>query len=205
MKHNKKKIIGITGGIASGKSSFSNILKNKGYRVIDADMISRSLLVKDGEVYFDLIHEFGSEILEDDKNINRKALSELIFKEKKYRDKLEEILHPPIFREINRLIERYSKVEDIIFVDIPLLYEKYDKLLQYNIYLDEIWLVYVDRDIQIERLIKRDVISREAAIRKIDAQIPIEKKEKMADRIIYNTGNLDNLKTITGEILKDLD
>lgn len=205
MKHNKKKIIGITGGIASGKSSFSNILKNKGYRVIDADMISRSLLVKDGEVYFDLIHEFGSEILEDDKNINRKALSELIFKEKKYRDKLEEILHPPIFREINRLIERYSKMEDIIFVDIPLLYEKYDKLLQYNIYLDEIWLVYVDRDIQIERLIKRDVISREAAIRKIDAQIPIEKKEKMADRIIYNTGNLDNLKTITGEILKDLD
>lgn len=204
MIHNKGKIIGITGGIASGKSSFSNILLERGYNVIDADKISKSLLTKKGKAYDEVVAEFGSEILNPDKTINRKKLGNLIFSEKKSRDKLEEILHPYIFREIKRLIDEYSKTKSIIFVDIPLIYEKQDKLLEYNIYLDEIWLVYLDRESQIERLMKRDKINREEAIKKIDTQIPMEEKEKLADKIIYNTKDLENLKKTAENLLKEL-
>ena len=169
----KNKIIGITGGIASGKTSLSQILIKKGYPVIDADKISRSLLKIGLPSYREIVHEFGSQILNDDKTVNRRALSKLIFDKKTHRDKLEAILHPYIFRQIKILIREYSKKEKIIFVDIPLLYEKYDKLLEYNIYLNKIYLVYVDRDTQIKRLMNRDTISIEEAEKKIYSQIPI--------------------------------
>lgn len=204
MTPTKRKIIGITGGIASGKSSFSNILIKKGLTVIDADKISRGLLEKGLASYEEIVCEFGSGILKPDKSIDRKALGKIIFDNKESRDKLEGILHPYIFKEIKTLIDEYSKREDFIFVDIPLLYEKYNKLEEYAIHLDQIYLVYVDRQTQVERLIKRDSISSEEANRKIDTQISMEEKKKLAHRIIYNTGDLKELELEVERVIKDL-
>lgn len=199
-----KKIIGITGGIGSGKSTFSNILRKKGYTVIDADQISRDLMKKCQPPYQDVIREFGDKILNKDATINRKLLSKLIFKEKIHRDKLEEILHPYIFTEIKRLIDEKAKSQEIIFLDIPLLYETYDKIMEYNIFLDEIYLVYTDRQSQIKRLMNRDNISKEDALRKIQAQISMEEKKKLANKIIYNTGDLKSLEIEIEKVLEGI-
>lgn len=198
------KIIGITGGIASGKSTFSTILREKGYIVIDADKISRSLIEKGSIEYKKIIEKFGNRILDRYGNINRKLLAKKIFEDKSSKKDLEDILHPPIFKEIKRLIDIYKKSKDIIFVDIPLLYEKKDKLYEYDIHLDEVWLIYVDKDTQIRRLIDRDKIDLEGALKKIDAQISMEEKKKFADKIIYNTDDLGSLKRHTEDILEDL-
>lgn len=204
MTPTNKRIIGITGGIGSGKSTFSNILRKKGYTIIDADQISRDLMKKGQPPYKDVIREFGDEILNEDGTINRKFLSNLIFREKIYKDKLEEILHPYIFMEIKRLIDEEGKGQGIIFVDIPLLYETCDKLIKYNISLDEIYLVYTDEESQIKRLTKRDNISRDDALRKIEAQMPMEEKMKLANKIIYNTKDLDNLQIEAERVLEGI-
>lgn len=204
MKLTDTKIIGITGGIASGKTTFSNMLIKRGYLVIDADKISRSLLEKDSEKYKEVVENFKTRILDDKKNINRKLLADIIFKDDTMKKKLEDILHPAIFKEIKRQIDIYSKSEKTIFVDIPLLYEKHEELLKYNIYLDEVWLIYVDKPTQTKRLMDRDNIDLDLAIKKINAQLPLEEKKKLADKIIYNTKDLNNLKKCAQDLTQDL-
>ncbi|MFW6264544.1 MAG: dephospho-CoA kinase [Bacillota bacterium] len=187
-------IIGLTGGIASGKSTVSNYLQDLGAVIIDADKIARTVLEKGEQAYKEVVDFFGKDILKENAEIDRSKLGKLIFSEKKYRNKLEEITHPVIIKKINKKIEEYRENNRIIILDAPLLFE-----VGLDKDVDQTWLVYVDKETQINRLMSRDNISKDEAIKRIEAQLPIEKKKEMADIVIDNRKGRENLKT---EVLK---
>lgn len=206
MKYNKEigKIIGLTGGIATGKSTVSKILREEGYQVIDADLIARDIVKPGKPAYKELVAYYGENILNPDKTINRPVLGQLVFSNKDLVKKLNQITHPYIFQEIKKEIEESRKKENIIFLDIPLLFEEKDKLNKHNIKLDEIWLVYVDEDLQLERLVKRNKLEKKEASERISLQIPIEEKKKMATRVIDNSKDIDFLREEIREKLSQL-
>ncbi len=184
---NQNKVIGLTGSIATGKSQVSNYLKNKDIKVIDADLIARDVanykIVKNK-----IKREFGEDLYKNDK-LDRKKLAEIIFARKIHRQKLNSIMHPEIYKEIKKEIE---SEDGLVFIDIPLLFENEDLNKKYGLDFDEIWLVYVDRETQIKRLMNRDDISREYAEEKINSQISVEEKRKKSDVIIDNSGTLED-------------
>lgn len=192
MIQNKPKVIGLTGGISTGKSTVSEILKEEGFKIIDADVIAREILDIGQDAYEKVIDFFGIEVLNIDKTINRTYLGKKIFRDKKLRDKLNSITHPSIMKKIKQQIDLNSK-EELIFLDIPLLIEVYDELINSGVYIDKIWLVYCDRERQITRLMKRDSISYEQAELKVNSQMDIEEKRKYADQIIDNTQDKEYL------------
>lgn len=202
MKHTNCKVIGVTGGIATGKSTFTKQLKNMGYKVIDADLIARNLMKKDNISYKKVIEYFGEKILGDDGEVDRKALGSIVFSNPKLLKDLNSITHPFIFKEMKRQIEK--NCDDIIFLDIPLLFEEYNEMLGYGIYFDEIWLVFVDRNTQIDRVMKRDSLTKEEAIKRVDSQMSIESKKKKGSKVIYNLESIDKLKVKIELLLKDL-
>lgn len=202
MNQNDKKIIGLTGGIASGKSTVTNIVKSMGFNVIDADKISREVVEVGKPAYFEIVKHFGRDIVDEDGNINRKKLGSIIFNDNNEREKLNSIIHPHIFAAIREYIERYSDSK-LIFVDIPLLIETLDDLNLHGIWFDEIWLVYVDKDIQLKRLMERDLISKDEAIKRIKAQMPMDMKIKFATRIIDNSGDKDELEIRIKEMVRE--
>lgn len=184
----QNKLIGLTGGIATGKSTVTDRLRTKGYIVIDADAISRKALDLGTDAYNEVVRVFGKDILRSDGSIDRSVLGELIFKDKHLRDKLNSITHPYILKQISRELGSY-KDKDIVFLDIPLLFEIKDSLGIYDIQIDETWLVYIDRMTQIDRLMNRDSIDLELAELKIDAQMDMEQKKLLTDVLIDNTGD----------------
>ncbi len=204
MKPNNAKIIGITGGIATGKSTVSNIIKKAGYIVIDADKIAREVMKKGAPAYEEIIDTFGKEVLKDDKTIDRKKLGNIIFADILWREKLNNIVHPYIFNRMEELIDQYSRQERLLFLDIPLLIEELDKMKKDGINLDEIWLVYVDEATQLDRLMKRDSIDRLEGIKRIKAQMPIESKREYATRIIDNRGDLEMLNRQMIKIMDEI-
>lgn len=183
---NQNKVIGLTGSIATGKSQVSNYLKNKDIKVIDADLIARDVanykIVKNK-----IKREFGEDLYKNDK-LDRKKLAEIIFSRKIHRQKLNSIMHPEIYKKIKK---ESDSSDGLVFIDIPLLFENEDLNKKYGLDFDEIWLVYVDRETQIKRLMNRDEISREYAEEKINSQISVEEKRKKADVIIDNSGTLE--------------
>ena len=189
---NQSKIIGLTGSIATGKSQVSNYLKDKGIKVVDADLIARdvanykSVKNKIKKVFGEDFYKINEELFNYNERLAEKK--QIIFANKIHRQKLNDIMHPEIYKEINK---KTRGKEDLVFVDIPLLFENEDINKKYGLEFDEIWLVYVDRETQIKRLMKRDEISREYAEKKINSQIPIEEKRKKADVIIDNSGTLE--------------
>lgn len=202
MNQNSKKIIGLTGGIASGKSTVSSIIRSMGFYVIDADIISREVVEIGKPAYVDIVEHFGRNILDEAGNINRKKLGSIIFCDNKERERLNSIIHPYIYASIKEYIKKYSDSK-LIFIDIPLLIEVLDDLHSHGIYFDEIWLVYVDEDTQLKRLMERDSISKEEAIRKIEAQMPMDMKIKFATRIIDNSGDKDELEIRIKEMVRE--
>jgi len=203
MNQNNRKIIGLTGGIASGKSTVSNILKSMGFNVIDADVISREVVEIGKPAYFEIIEHFGRDIIDEDGNINRKKLGSIIFNDDNEREKLNLIVHPYIFAAIKDYIEKDSESK-IIFVDIPLLIEVLDDLQFHGIHFDEIWLVYVDEEIQLKRLMERDSIGKEEAIKRIEAQMPMCLKKKYATRIIDNSGEKNELERKVKKLVEEV-
>lgn len=183
---NQNKVIGLTGSIATGKSQVSRFLKNKGIKVVDADLIARDVANFES-VKNKIKEEFGEDLYKKG-SLDRKKLAEVVFKNEKSREKLNQIMHPEIYKEIKRQIEASN---DLVFVDIPLFFENEELNKKYGLNFDEIWLVYVDRATQIKRLMERDDISREYAKEKINSQFPIEEKKEKADVIIDNSGTLD--------------
>lgn len=178
-------IIGITGSIACGKSTVSNYLKSKGYIVIDADKIGHEAL-DDDYVKEKLILAFGNEIFEDNK-INRQKLGELVFGNSSSLNVLNSIIHPEIRKKILEKIDKNNDKE-LIFIDVALLFEaKFDDLV------DKIIVVYVDKNTQLTRLMKRNSISKKEALSRIVSQMnPIE-KAKLGDYTVNN--NLDVINT----------
>ena len=204
MKQNNCKIIGITGGIATGKSTVSNILLKRGYPLIDADKVARGVVEIGKPAYFKIIQEFGQGILNEDKSLNRKMLGKIIFSDEEARKKLNNITHPYIFEYIKEKLELLSKGNPVVFLDIPLLFEEYYSLIQHGINFDEIWLVYADKEIQVDRLMKRDNISKDEAVKKIQSQMDMEEKKKMATRIIDNSGDIKSLEEQIDIILESI-
>lgn len=194
-----KKIIGLTGSIATGKSSVSKYIKEKGFKVIDADLIARDA-AKEKEVIESLKEKFGEDIY-NDKELDRDKLGKIIFSDEKKRNILNSIMFPVIYKMINREIE---KSDGIIFVDIPLLFENEEINKKYKLFFDEIWLVYSDFETQVERLMKRDGIDRNYAIEKIFSQISVEDKKKKSDIIIENSGDISKTYEQVDRLLKGL-
>ena len=178
-------IIGITGSIACGKSTVSNYLKSKGYIVIDADKIGHEAL-DDDYVKEKLILAFGNEILDDNK-INRQKLGELVFGNSSNLNVLNSIIHPEIRKKILQKIDKNNDKE-LIFIDVALLFEaKFDDLV------DKIIVVYVDKNTQLTRLMKRNSISKKEALSRIVSQMSPIEKAKLGDYTVNN--NLDVINT----------
>jgi dephospho-CoA kinase len=197
-------LLGLTGGISTGKSTVSNILKNKGYKVIDADKIAKEVVEVSMPAYEEIVDYFGEDILLMDKTIDRKKLGKLIFNNINLREKLNSIVHPYVFRAIKENINYYCEKEKLVFLDIPLLFEQIELLKKHSIIFHEIWLVYTDEETQIERLMKRDTISRREAIAKIKAQMSIEEKKNRSSRIIDNSGIIEELYGQIDKLLEEL-
>ncbi len=195
----QNKIIGLTGSISTGKTQVSNYLRDRGEKVIDADLIAREVV--DLEPVKEKIKEaFGNDIYKDDE-LDRKALGEIVFRDKEKRQVLNEIEHPEIYRII---LEEIKNSKGKVFVDIPLLFESQHLNEKYGLDFDEVWLVYVSRETQVKRLIKRDRISKGYALEKIDSQMSVEDKKIMADVIIDNSGSLEETFKQVEENLKRL-
>lgn len=186
MKQNK--IVGITGGIGTGKSLVSNYLLKRGYTVIDFDSISRNIYGRDKQAYSEILEKFGEGVLDSEGEVDRKKLAEIVFKDRKKLLTLNSITHRHIFEEAKELIS-LSSDKKILFLDIPLLYEVKEEIERSGIQIDEVWFVYSDRELQIERVMNRDGIDYQSAVKRVDAQIPTDEKIKYADKIICNLGN----------------
>lgn len=193
MIQNKTKIIGITGGIGTGKSTVSKIIKERGFPVIDADLIAREVVNIGEPAYHKIVETFGKQILTGDKSIDRKKLGNIVFGDANSRFTLNSIIHPLIYSSIKEEILHYSKSSNVVFIDIPLLIEEKENLAKEGISFDEIWLVYADPEIQLSRIIERDKTDYKSAMRRIKAQMHIIDKLKYANFVINNTGNVEEL------------
>lgn len=191
------KIIGLTGGIASGKSTVSNYLKNKNIPVIDCDKESRQVLCYGENGYLRTVETFGKEILAQNGEIDRKKLASIVFNDKKQIKKLNEIIHPEVIDITCRYIEMYRKNgEDMVIVDAPLLIES-----GMNKICDEIWVVYTSPEIQLQRAMIRDSATRSQVEERIKNQFSFDEKKKFADRLIQNDGTIEELYNRVDEIL----
>ena len=188
MMQNKR--IGLTGGIATGKSTVSRYLREKGLAVIDADKITHNLYDHSSGFHKSIIQEFGEEILRNGE-IDRKKLGAIVFRDQERMNVLENIAHPLIFAEIMKEIERLQN-EKLIFIDITLLFEV-DENYRKSLKLNKIWLVFAPLELQMERLSERDGISKEEARIKMQTQMDMRKKIELSDVILYNNKNVDFL------------
>ena len=189
-----KHAIALTGGIASGKSTACNLFKLYGLRVIDADAITHVILDKEAAAIGKL---FGDTYLKEGK-VDRKALGGLIFTDPEAKKRLEALLHPKIYDEIARQSEVQDALGGPYLIDIPLFYET-------NRYpIEKVIVVYAPQTVQKERLIKREGLSEEEAKRRLDAQMDIEAKRKMADWVIDNSGNLKQLQRETERVFNEI-
>lgn len=190
-------VIGLTGGIASGKSTISAMFTDLGITVIDADIEAR-LAVEPGEkAYNDIVSHFGTEILADDRTINRPKLGEIIFNNEEKRLLLNSIVHPAV-RE--RMAQKRAKAEEAnekaVVLDIPLLFES--KLTGL---VEKIIVVYVDEKTQLERLMKRNGFSEEEAFSRIKSQMPLKDKVSLADAVIDNSDSIEQSRQQLKDIL----
>ncbi len=188
-KKESKRLIGITGNIGTGKSSVSNYVNSRGFMVVDFDEISRGIYIKGKAAYYDILEVFGNEVLNSCGEIDRKKLGTIVFADSEMLEKLNRITHDAIYSEAIEIIE--ASDEEIMFLDIPLLYETEELQQKYGIIFDEIWLVYCDRETQIDRIMKRDNISHEESMRRIDSQMSMEEKLKYENKVIFNDRELD--------------
>ena len=181
------KIIGITGGIASGKSLISTWLAAQNYPVIDADQIARAVVQKGEKALQEICNAFGSWVLQPNGELNRKRLGDVIFSNEKERIRLNQIIHPYIHQRINDQLNAYrDQGKPLVFVDIPLLYE--NKL---ESMFDQVIVIDVNRDVQIKRLMARDHLTQAEAAARIDIGIPLADKKARADFVIDNNGTHD--------------
>ena len=182
------KIIGITGGIASGKSTVTNFLRHKGFEVVDADALVHQLQKPGGRLYQVLVKQFGEKILLENGELNRHLLASLIFSNPEEQEWSKRTQGEIIREELAALRNQLTQTEALFFMDIPLLFEQ-----NYASWFDETWLVYVNRDCQLERLMKRDQISKEAAESRLNSQWPLERKISLASHSLDNNGNQEQL------------
>lgn len=188
-------IIGITGGIASGKSTVSQHLKEQGFFVVDADQLSKAALTVD-KTCIQQVHQLF-DCMDRSGMIDRAKLGAIIFNDKKAQAQLEAIVHPYVIKKMEEAIQ--NNKEEWLFLDIPLLYEA---RLEYL--CDQILVVYVDEQIQLERLRKRNALSLKEAKARIDSQMPLIEKKQKANYIIDNNGSYENLIKQVDQFIQEL-
>lgn len=176
-------ILGLTGGIATGKSTVSHIFKNSNVPVIDADIIARQVVEPESETLKMIINEFGEKYLMENGTLNRKKLGKLVFNDGVALEKLNGVTHPAIRKEILAQIQSYRKSgSPLIVLDMPLLFEE-----NYQTICDAVMVVFVPEITQLKRLINRDGLTSDEAQLRIKAQWPIQKKKDLADFVIDNS------------------
>lgn len=191
-----KNAIAITGGIATGKSSVCNLLKLYGYSIIDADTIAHNTLYC---LHDKVVLAFGDGILDSNGNIDRKKLGEIVFSNPQKKEILQSILHPMIRNEILSRAEQLERYSKVYFIDIPLFFEVKER---YSIH--KVLLVYTPKEIQLNRLIKRDGIDVDLALKKIQSQMDIEAKKLLSTYIVDNSKDLSYLQLQIEAFLKTI-
>lgn len=190
-------VIGLTGGIGTGKSTISQILREKKFPVIDLDVISHEI-IKFPKVIKKIVENFGKEILENSSNfenknneiqVSREKLGKIIFENREKRLLLNSIMHPEILRVMREQVSKYKKNNKIVFVEIQLLFE-----VQWGKEFDYILLVSAKKSTQIRRILERDNRSENDALNIINSQMSLEEKRKRSDFVIENDGNIEELK-----------
>ena len=194
------KIIGITGGIASGKSTVTNFLRQKGFQVVDADAVVHQLQKPGGRLFEALVQHFGQEIILENGELNRPLLASLIFSNTEEREWSKQIQGEIIREELASLRDKLAQTESIFFMDIPLLFEQ-----DYSSWFNETWLVYVEPNVQMDRLMKRDQLSKDLAISRLSAQWSLEEKKGLASQVIDNNGSQDQLLAQLNSLLERSD
>lgn len=193
------KVIGLTGGIACGKSTASAYLKELGACIVDTDGISRATTKKGGKGYYAVLEHFGRDLLLENGEIDRRKLGGIVFTDETKRQELNALIHPIVIEESK---EQMQAARDagykVCILDVPLLFESGMETL-----CDETWLVYVPREEQIRRINERDGLEEKAAAARIDSQMPLEEKMRRADRAIDTSGTIEEtqakLKTLWEE------
>jgi dephospho-CoA kinase len=183
-------IIGLTGGIASGKSTVSRHLAQLGARIIDADQIARDIVAPGKPALGEIVREFGKDMLLPDGSLNRAALGKLVFGNTVIRERLNQITHPQIRADILEIISRYhgkDYLNEIVIIDAPLLIET-----GYVPLVEAVWLVAVDEETQIKRLMIRDGYTREEAEARLKSQMSLQNKLAFANQVIDNSGTVEH-------------
>lgn len=190
------RVIGLTGGIGSGKSTVARILERLGAAVIDADLLAREAVAPGEQAYQAIVAEFGAGILNPDRTINRGALGRLVFADPEARRRLEQITHPAIARLAGeKLAELRRTGTPLAFYMAPLLIEAGGASR-----VDEVWVVYADAETQLKRVMERDRIGRAEALQRLAAQMPMEEKKKHGRVVIDNRGTPEELERQLREI-----
>ncbi|ERK48145.1 dephospho-CoA kinase [Leptotrichia sp. oral taxon 879] len=199
----KKVVIGLTGGIGTGKSTVSQILKGKNFPVIDLDIISHEV-IKFPKVVEKIVENFGKEVLEYNNTgnwiVSREKLGRVIFGNREKRLILNSVMHPEILRIMREKILECKKENKIIFVEIQLLFE-----VQWEKEFDYILLVSAEKETQIKRILARDNRSKEEALSIINSQMSLDEKKKRSDYVIENDGNIQDLEKKVDEFLKKIE
>lgn len=194
------KIIGLTGGIASGKSTVSQVFKENKIPVICADSLAHSVILKGKKAYNLILDHFGSDILDASQEIDRKKLGPLVFQNPEALKNLNKIVHPQVFKEMDRLITIYqAEGHPFIILDVPLLFEG-----QTHERCDKTILVYAPENLMIKRIQNRDGLSIEEIEDRLEAQMSIEEKKNLADYIIDNSGHLEDTVRQVLKLIKKL-
>ena len=192
------KVIGLTGGIASGKSTISNIFKEVGWPVIDADQTARQVVMPGSLGLAQIVSRFGSQVLQTDGTLDRAALGSMVFDDPQNLSDLDQIEHPLIMAAIDKQLAGFKKQGlPVVVLDVPLLFETgMDQECDLTV------LAVVDRKTQLERLMKRDHCSKAAALKRINAQMPLEEKMRRADVTIDNNGSLAQTRLQVAKLVK---
>lgn len=183
--------IGLTGSIATGKSTVTNMLKELGAFVIDCDKTARDVVAPGTRGLAKIEEVFGKDAVAADGFMDRVYIGDLVFRNPEMKKRLENILFPLIFEALDEELLRLERAgaTPVVFLDMPLLYE-----VKYDSYVDEVWLVYVPFEVQLSRLMKRNGYTKEEALLRIHSQISVDKKKSLAQQVIDNSGTLEDTK-----------
>lgn len=194
-------IAGLTGGIASGKSTVSAFLKDAGAIIVDADKIAREVVQKGLPAWLEIVNAFGQSILLPDGEINRILLGDIIFNDSAQKQVLNQIVHPWVFAETaTRLTEiEKKKLNAVVILDVPLLIES-----GMDTGLSDIIVVYIPEQVQFQRLMTRDALAQKQALARIRSQLSIEEKKKRATIVIDNSNSLENTRSISLTVYQHL-
>lgn len=190
-------VLGVTGSIATGKSTVVNVFKNHQIPVVDGDVVAREVVEPGTEGLAAVVEKFGEDILLAEGGLDRKKLGDLVFSQPDERLKLNETIKPFIRKEILRQIEELKKRSPLVIADIPLLYEAH-----YEKELDAVAVVYVSPRIQLERLMKRNNYTENEAFNRINSQWSIDEKKQKADIVFDNRGTIEETKQQVEDWLK---